>query len=148
MYSVMAAPSSVYCVGCSIICKSSDRRSLTGAEPSVLSTWRELLMHELQNDPDTELDADQTISKLLQNPRLCRKCFSAFDRFSSLHKSITDNLKKVIEVIPCCSQTAGRKRPRLELCTGFPSSMASISSSTSTTSSHDVSPDVAVSHGV
>ena len=62
---------------------------------------------------------------------MCRKCFSAYERYGSLQKSISENLMHAMDVIEL-EATSADKRPRMN--TPVPS-QASTSSS----------PDVAVS---
>ena len=127
----MSAPGThkpVHCVGCgsNVTYKSSDRRSLQSANSQVITLWKALLDHVLnQEELQVDLDVDELHSNVLQSGKMCRKCFSAFDRFTTLHNSLIDNMKKAIEIISSTlSSTLGIKRRRLDFSADIPQGSA------------------------
>ena len=78
----------LYCVGCSkdITNVPADRRSLqSAASDHVVQTWKALLERVLsQREVDIHIDVDSLVS----NGRMCRKCFSAYDRYKILQASL------------------------------------------------------------
>ena len=84
----MAAAS--LCVGCGsdLTDRTSDRRSLQSNE-AVLSTWKAIII-EVCGDRDYDCSAG------IRNAKMCRKCFSAFQRYQSLRDSIKENAKNFL----------------------------------------------------
>ena len=124
--------SSNYCVGCGddLTHRSSDRRSLQGADARIISVWKESLV-KCQEESQVDLDADE----LQQVGKMCRKSFAAFDRYAKLQTSLLGNLKNVIAIIPSTqSSSHGIKRHQLDQ-----------SGATDTVTQHK-SPDDAVSY--
>ena len=88
--------------GDDISSRSCDRRLLDGPSSiDVLNIWKELFKERLE-----EIGILVDINELVtggKDPqkagRMCRKCFSAFDRFRKLRLSITKNLEDVLEVL-------------------------------------------------
>ena len=72
---------------------------------------------------------------------LCRKCFSTYDRFLALQKSIKENLSNAMDKIPSCAP----KRLRLEEASYFSGGALASSSLPDVTSPEIASPDVGVS---
>ena len=100
--------------------KKGERRSVNNST-IVMNSWKQFL-DALGKDFDVFRGKDIM---------MCRKCFSAYERYGSLQKSISENLMHAMDVIELEAISAA-KRPRMN--TPVPS-QASTSSS----------PDVAVS---
>lgn len=122
------APSSCsLCCGCgSAGLSKGDRRSVNNSI-HVLHTWK-VFLGEISKNCDAYCG-----SELM----MCRKCFSKYERYETIKKSIIDNLVQAMTIVPESEETtsaSAAKRPK----TGPISSLPAISSTSS-------SPDVAVS---
>ena len=86
----MASECEIYCVGCGISITPTNRRALAslGAE-NIVQVWMAILRNEEQAVQDVLSVEDR---------KICRKCFSAYDRYSKLHDTIQDNMRKAAEV--------------------------------------------------
>ena len=130
-------PAGVYCVGCGsdLTSRSTDRRSLqSSASEHVATVWKALLEHMVdQEGSDTDIDVDEIVS----GGRMCRKCFTAYERYHTLEKSLLSNLKKTLGLLPS-TLSSSTKRLRVE--SRRPAISEQASSSTS------VSPDVTVNY--
>ena len=130
-------PAGVYCVGCGsdLTSRSTDRRSLqSSASEHVATVWKALLEHMVdQEGSDTDIDVDEIVS----GGRMCRKCFTAYERYQTLEKSLLSNLKKALGLLPS-TLSSSTKRLRVE--SRRPAISEQASSSTS------ASPDVTVNY--
>ena len=106
-------PAGVYCVGCGsdLTSRSTDRRSLkSSASEHVATVWKALLEHMVdQEGSDTDIDVDEIVS----GGRMCRKCFTAYERYQTLEKSLLSNLKKALGLLPS-TLSSSTKRLRVE----------------------------------
>ena len=126
------------CIGCGKDTTNlpADRRSLqSAASEHIVQTWKALLQHVVSQG---ELDIDSLVS----TGKMCRKCFSAYDRYETFQISLLSNLREAIHVaVPVSSP----KRVKLD-------SSATRRTTTSVfqlqrpTCSTSTSPDVAVSN--
>ena len=84
----MAAAS--LCVGCGsdLTDRTSDRRSWQSNE-AVLNTWKAIIT-EVCGDRDYDCSAG------IRNGKMCRKCFSAYQRYQSLRDSIKENAENFL----------------------------------------------------
>ena len=66
-------------------------------------------------DDDDRLCADTLLLGGEVPGKMCRKCFSGYERFSKLHKTLHENISRAIESqLSQEPQQEGRKRPRVE----------------------------------
>ena len=111
-------PRIMYCLGCGIdIPKANERRALDNPDAEdVAMMWRRLLEEDYQSSVDSQ-DIDTILSGAdgLRAPKMCRKCFYAYEKFIEAQNSIRDNLRKAVEALDLCSQFATNlpKRSRL-----------------------------------
>ena len=93
-------PAGVYYVGCGgdLTSRSTDRRSLQrSASEHVATVWKALLENIVdQEGSDTNIDVDEIVS----GGRMCRKCFTAYERYQTLGKLLLSNLKKLLGYYP------------------------------------------------
>ncbi len=118
VWGMMALPTkaTVFCLGCGsdVTDRTADRRSLQSAVSARVVPILRAFLHELLDEEESEVDAEALISGGDQGGRMCRRCFSAFDRHRTLRKSIMDNLREALDVIS--PATTIPKRPRLQAC--------------------------------
>lgn len=83
--------SSIYCFGCGITSRPADRRALDapGSE-HVVEVWKAFA-------EDEEDISDELLNE--SAAKMCRKCFSAYERYSKLHDTIEQNFKIAAEVL-------------------------------------------------
>ena len=100
-------PRIMYCLGCGIDIPDSE---------DVAMMWRWLLEEDYQSSIDSQ-DIDTILSGAdgLRAPKMCRKCFYAYEKLVEAQNSIRDNLRKAAEALDLCSQfaTSLPKRSRL-----------------------------------
>ena len=100
-------PRIMYCLGCGIdIPKGNERRALDNPDAEdVAMMWRRLLEEDYQSSVDSQ-DIDTILSGAdgLRAPKMCRKCFYAYEKFIEAQNSIRDNLRKAAEALDLCSQ--------------------------------------------
>lgn len=99
---------SVYCFGCGITSRPADRRALdTPGSEHVVEVWKAFA--------EDEEEFEELLSE--SSAKMCRKCFSAYDRYSKLHDTIKENFKRAAEVLRRAPSSSGAqplpKRPRL-----------------------------------
>ncbi len=145
----MAHPISIYCFGCGTDLTSTptERRSLTSENNAhVAQVWKAFVVDE--NEPDVDLDCILSGDGIPEKAgKLCRKCQSIYERYSKMHDTIQNNMKKAIDVMPNVFPSSTRlvppltKKPRLGRCF---SDYAGHSSKRSQSASSE-SPDVLVS---
>ena len=127
----------VYCVGCGsdLTSRSTDRISLqSSASEHVATAWKALLERIVdQEGSDTDIDLDEIVS----GGRMCIKCFTEYERYQTLEKSLLSNLKKALGVLPS-TLSSSTKRLRVESRKPAISALAS--------SSTFASPDVTVNY--
>ena len=136
----------VHCVGCGsdIASRPADRRNLqSSASGHVITAWKTLLEYIVDQE-GSEIDVDNIVSggeDPVRGGRMCRKCFSAYERYQTLQRSLMSNLKKALDVLPSASTSvAKRLRVASQSATSAPLPPLQPGSS-----SMPVSPDVAVS---
>ena len=112
-----AKPKEILCVGCGddITKKASNRRSLVGDKSAkVLNVWRAFL----ETQEGEEIEMEDIINFIaIHDSKMCRSCYSAFERYDKLHDTIQANLIKASAGLmyipsPELSQSPVRKRPR------------------------------------
>ena len=107
------------CLGCgeNLTDHSENRRSLQGSEAErIVQTWRKML-EVLETDVEEEkLCIDTLLSGDVSKEKMCRKCFTGFDRYFKLHSSLQEKLLKAIksQVHTEAQETVARKRRRLQ----------------------------------
>ena len=146
----------MHCLGCGTdLPNPKDRRALTSPEASdVVQLWRVFVENE-------DLREDVDIEKILSGgdsqrpPKMCKKCFAAYQTCSKYHQNIQSSLRRSMETLDIIStsqpqsvsssqlQQPPTKRPRLMI-QSKQGSQQSGSQSTGST----CSPDVSVSVGV
>ena len=104
----------VYCFGCSsVLDKSTDRRKLVSTAASsnrVLLVWKTLVLEKV-SIPSEKLD--EVISDVQSPGRICRKCFSAYDRYAKLHTERKSSLDNALPKIPLrCEDRQGSSTPK------------------------------------
>lgn len=109
----------MYCLGCGsdIAGKPADRRALNvSGSAHVATVWKTFIKNVGQQDVE---DIDNILSggDSHRVPKMCRTCYSAYERYSKLYDTIQENLKKaadVLRIFPSSSVAQPvSKRPRL-----------------------------------
>lgn len=107
------------CLGCGedLTNRASDRRALQGPPAEeVVDAWK-AVFENVQVDVDEEerLCVDTLLAGVEVPGKMCRKCFSGYERFAKLHKTLHDNVARAIESqLSQEPQLERRKRPRVE----------------------------------
>ena len=111
--------STLLCLGCGedLANRAADRRALQGPPAEgVVDAWKALLENvQVDLSDDDMLCADTLLTRGEVPGKMCRKCFSSYERFYKLHKTLHENATRAIE--SQLSQEARqqrRKRPRVE----------------------------------
>ena len=90
---------SIFCLGCGeeVSNRASDRRNLS-SEPSkqVLRIWESFVARKLEKEA---MEAERFIKSIIDNHRMCRKCYSAYDRLNKLQNGIEDSLDEALDVL-------------------------------------------------
>lgn len=107
------------CLGCGedLAQHAADRRALQGPPAEgVVEAWKAVFENvQFDVDNDDRLCADTLLAGGEVPGKMCRKCFSGYERFSKLHKTLHDNVARAIESqLSQEAQQERRKRPRLE----------------------------------
>jgi len=109
------------CLGCGedLGHRAADRRALQGPPAEgVVDAWKAMFENatmQVEIDDDDRLCADTLLAGGEVPGKMCRKCYSGYERFSKLHKTLHDNVTRAIE--SQMSQEAQQeqiKRPRVE----------------------------------
>ena len=117
----MQSTSTILCLGCAqdISCRKDDRRALgSGSETTqeIIVAWRSMLSNLEWETEEEELCAESLSLMNVDSEKMCRKCFSGFERYCKLTTTLKSNLTKrvlsqqshlVEEEVPM------RKRPRV-----------------------------------
>ena len=109
--------SSSDCAGCGCATKKGERRDFTRNE-AVFNLWKNFA---------EELKEDLVVPMSLM---MCKKCFSAFERYHTLATLIINNMKKALSVLKQDVELPAIKKARLDFDAGresFPSSSSSLS---------------------
>ena len=107
------------CLGCGedLGHRAADRRALQGPPAEgVVDAWKAVFENvQVEIDDDDRLCVDTLLAGGEVPGKMCRKCFSGYERFSELHKTLHDNVTKAIESqMSQEAQQEQRKRPRVE----------------------------------
>ena len=107
------------CLGCGedLALRAADRRALQGPPAEgVVDAWKAVFENvQVDVDDDYKLCADTLLAGEGAPGKMCRKCFSGYERLSKLHKTLHDNVARAIESqLSQEAQVERRKRPRLE----------------------------------
>ena len=107
------------CLGCGedLTSRAADRRALQGPPAEgVVDAWKAIFENvQVDVDNDDRLCADTLLLGGEVPGKMCRKCFSGYERFSKLHKILHENISRAIESqLSQEPQQEGRKRPRVE----------------------------------
>ena len=107
------------CLGCGedLAERAADRRALQGSPAEgVVDAWKAVFENvQVDVDNDNRLCADALLTGEEVLGKMCRKCFSGYERFSKLSKTLHDNVARAIESqLSQEAQQEQRKRPRLE----------------------------------
>ena len=103
------------CLGCGedLGHRAADRRALQGPpSEGVVDAWKAMFENatmQVEIDDDDRLCADTLLAGGEVPGKMCRKCYSGYERFSKLHKTLHDNVTRATE-----SQMSPIKRPRVE----------------------------------
>ena len=75
----------------------SDRRNLN-SEPSkpVLKIWKEVATRKLAKAAG---ETERIIESLIMNHRMCRKCYTSYDRLNRMQKSVEDSFDEALSVL-------------------------------------------------
>ncbi len=158
-YAVMAAPSTgkpVVCLACGddLSNRSGDRRTLlTASLQHVVPLWMSIVSKELAKRNETA-ELESLVSgdgDVEQAGKMCRKCFSAYERLLKVQTLVEANLSKAIQVIvPTASRFVdssqdSRKRGASNNPLSQPSAKRRSAAPPVFVASTSTSPDVAVS---
>ena len=114
----MASQDTIYCFGCgsNISDRPADRRALDNPRSQhVVQLWK--AFREGRDEPVEDADKAPSGGGSQSSCKMCRKCFSAYERYSKLHATIQENLTRAAEVLqisplsPIAQPLA--KRPRV-----------------------------------
>ena len=114
----MARQAPIYCFGCgrNITDRPADRRALDNPRSQqVVQLWKAFL--EGRDQPVEDADKASSGGDSQSSCKMCRKCFSAYERYNKLYATIQENLRRAAEVLqvsplsPIAQPLA--KRPRL-----------------------------------
>ena len=113
----MATASTIYCVGCGsdITNRPADRRDLDN--PRYQQVVQVFAFLEGRGHLVEDVDNNVSGGGRQTSYKMCRKCFSSYERYSKLHNTIQENLRrttKVLQIFPLSliAQPLA-KRPRL-----------------------------------
>ena len=87
----------VVCIGCGdyLSWKPKERRIVVSeSSKPILEVWKALIIQEV-NEEEIE-NVDQFVEGVINDHRICRKCFYAYERFLKLQKSLEDNLQTLL----------------------------------------------------
>ena len=82
----------MFCVGCgeNVTNRVNDRRNLeTESSKAVLALLKDIFMLKL--DDEGVVDTEGFVQSVIESNRMCRRCFSAFDRLKKLKKTVEVN---------------------------------------------------------
>lgn len=103
------------CLGCGedLAHRAADRRALQGLHAEgVVAAWKTVFKTVRVDVEDSDMLCADT---LLAGGKMCRSCFSGYERFSKLHKTLHDNITRAFESqLSQEAQQEQRKRPRVE----------------------------------
>jgi len=109
----------MHCLGCGAdLSNPKDRRALTNPEAAdIVDLWRMFLESE---DLREDVDVDQILrgQDRQRLPKICKKCFAAYQTCCKYHRNIQSNLKIAMETLEMASTTQPSsqlppaKRPR------------------------------------
>ena len=91
----------IYCVGCGedISTKSSDHRNLlTDSASHVFKAWKETMGKELRKKIDEE-NIEKGIEEIVGSHRMCRRCFSTYNRLHKFQKGVEENAADALDVL-------------------------------------------------
>ena len=69
----------------------------TESSKAVLALWKDIFMLKL--DDKGIVDTEGFVQSVIESNRMCRRCFSAFDRLKKLKKTVEDNANKAIDAL-------------------------------------------------
>ncbi len=93
---------SVFCLGCGddLTGRSTDRRDLRNGDELVLKYWTDLFIERVAKSVVIDHSSESMIlKKVLKNNRICRRCYSSFQRLCKLQDSISKNFDEAVEVL-------------------------------------------------
>ena len=114
----MQSTSTILCLGCAqdISSRQDDRRAL-GSETAqeVIVAWRSMLTNLEWETEEEELCAESLSLMNVDNEKMCRKCFSGFERYCKLTTTLKSNLTRTVQSQHSHleAQVPIRKRPRV-----------------------------------
>ena len=91
------------CLGCGedLGHRAADRRALQGPpSEGVVDAWKAMFENatmQVEIDDDNRLCADTLLAGGEVPGKMCRKCYSGYERFSKLYKTLHDNVTRAIE---------------------------------------------------
>ena len=136
--------SSIYCIGCGldITSKTADRRDLNNPAAKHVADLLTEFLDGVRSVEGDEFESDLNVSLFTRGKaaRICRKCYSAYERFISLRSQIGSNLNSALDVLVPSSS----KRIKLDAPTDC-SSITLQPSITTSVSGQSHSPVVSVS---
>ena len=94
----------ILCLGCAqdLAARKDDRRALQNKSArKVLYSWRSMLANLDWDSEDKELCAENMARMNVDNEKMCRKCFSGFERHFKLVSILKNNLAKSVESQLC-----------------------------------------------
>ena len=142
----------MYCLGCGIDItnKATNRRNLQGAAAKkVVAVWKSFI-ELFAEETGPNIDCDSVITgdgDQAHEGKMCRTCYSAYERYIALQQTMKEKLRSAINVI-LPNDACRAKRPRVEIPQMSQHEIPMLNSSLQlqhASSSAAVSPDVAVS---
>ena len=97
----MQESTSVYCVACGsdLTSRPADRRSLqSAAAEHVVTALKEILVHMV--DQVSDIDIDAVTEDSVRCGRMCRKCFSAYERYPNTPEITSGQMPLMLQYPP------------------------------------------------
>ncbi len=116
MAQMQANAAAILCLGCAqdIAARKDDRRALQNeSAKAVVDSWRSILANLDWDSEEKELCAESMAMMNVDNHKMCRNCFSGFERYYKLVSILKDNLAKSVESQLCREAQPKVKRPRI-----------------------------------
>ncbi len=90
----------MYCLGCGsdIANKPEDRRDIK-ANGKISAVWKAFLDKESEDHDSISVDNILSGRDSQRAPKMCRKCFYAYDKYIKLQDTILENIRKASDVL-------------------------------------------------
>ena len=109
----------MYCIGCGsdIAGKPANRRALNVSGSAHIATVRKTLIKNVGELDDEDIDNILSGGDSHRVPKMCKTCYSAYERYSKVYETIQENLKKAADILRILPSSPVAqplpKRPRL-----------------------------------